>query len=103
MLFLNIEQPYWTLGAWSWSIFNFPYPGLQGISVLSQKRRKSSYRMEITNYYKGIDKVNIHAIEHDILLTQDIMFDYIKFGKISPVLNLNYWTPSISLNPAVKS
>ena len=46
--------------------------------------------MEITNYYKGIDKVNIHAIEHDILLTQDIMFDYIKFGKISPVLDLNY-------------
>ena len=52
--------------------------------------KENRYRMEITNYYKGIDKVNIHAIEHDILLTQDIMFDYIKFGKISPVLNLNY-------------
>jgi hypothetical protein len=50
--------------------------------------KENRYRMEITNYYKGIDKVNIHAIEHDILLTQDIMFDYIKFGKISPVLNL---------------
>ena len=32
----------------------------------------------------------IHAIEHDIVLTQDTIFDYIKTGKISPVLNLNY-------------
>jgi len=50
--------------------------------------------MEISNRYKGIDNVTIHAIEHDIVLTQDITdhitFDYIKSGKISPVLNLNY-------------
>ena len=32
-----------------------------------------------------------HApIEHDIALTQDIIFDYVKIGKLSPVLNLNY-------------
>jgi hypothetical protein len=48
------------------------------------------YRVEITNFYKGIDTVTIHAIEHDIVLTQDIIFDYIKSGKIGPVLNLNY-------------
>lgn len=46
--------------------------------------------MEISNPYKGLDNVTIHAIEHDIVLTQDIVFDYIKGGKISPILNLNY-------------
>jgi hypothetical protein len=39
---------------------------------------------------KGIENVTIHAFEHDIALTQDIIFDYTKTGKISPVLNLNY-------------
>jgi hypothetical protein len=46
--------------------------------------------MEISNRYKGIENVTIHAIEHDIALTQDIIFDYTKTGKLSPVLNLNY-------------
>ncbi len=45
--------------------------------------------MEIINFYKGIDNVSIHVIEHDIVLTQDIIFDYLMSGKISPVLNLN--------------
>jgi hypothetical protein len=52
--------------------------------------KENRYRMEKTNFYKGIDNVTIHAIEHDIVLTQDIIFDYMKSGKISPVLNLNY-------------
>lgn len=52
--------------------------------------KENRYRMEITNFYKGIDNVTIHAIEHDIVLTHDIVFDYIETGKISPVLNLNY-------------
>ena len=34
--------------------------------------------------------INVRAVEHDIVLTQDITFDYIKTGKISQVLNLNY-------------
>jgi len=46
--------------------------------------------MEISNRYKGVEKVTIHAIEHDIALTQDIILDYTKTGKLSPVLNLNY-------------
>ena len=46
--------------------------------------------MEITNSYKGIDKITIHVIERDTVLTQDVIFDYIKSGKISPVPNLNY-------------
>ena len=45
--------------------------------------------MEISNFYKGIDNVTIHAIEHDIVLTQDIIFDYINTGEIIPLLNLN--------------
>ena len=52
--------------------------------------KENRYRMEISNFYKGIDNVTIHAIEHDIVLTHDIVFDYIRAGKISPVINLNY-------------
>lgn len=52
--------------------------------------KENRYRMEISNFYKGIENVSIHTIEHDIVLTQDIIFDYIKTGKLSPVLNLNY-------------
>ena len=44
--------------------------------------------MEKSNFYKGIDNVAIHAVEHDIVLTQDIIFDYAKSGKMSSVLNL---------------
>jgi hypothetical protein len=44
------------------------------------------YRMELSNFYKGIDNVNIHAIEHDIVLTQDIIFEFMKTRKISPVI-----------------
>ncbi len=46
--------------------------------------------MEHTNCYKGMENVTIHAIEHDIVLTEDIIFDYLKTGKKSSVLNLNY-------------
>jgi len=46
--------------------------------------------MEQTNFSKGIDNVAIHAVEHDIVLTQDIIFDFLKTGKKSPVLKLNY-------------
>jgi hypothetical protein len=37
--------------------------------------------MEETNFYKGIDNVTIHIVEHDIVLTQDIIFDYLTTGK----------------------
>lgn len=52
--------------------------------------KENRFRMEMSNYYKGIENVTIHAIEHDIVLTQDIIYDYLKTGKRSPVLNLNY-------------
>ena len=34
--------------------------------------------------------MTIHTVEHDIVLTQDIIFDYLTNGKKSPVLRLNY-------------
>lgn len=40
--------------------------------------KENRYSMEISNFYKGIDNVTINTIEHDIVLTQDITFDYIK-------------------------
>ena len=52
--------------------------------------KENRYRMEQTNLYRGIENVTIHAIEHDIVLTHDIIFDYIMTGKKSPVLKLNY-------------
>lgn len=52
--------------------------------------KENRYRMEQTNLYKGIDNVTIHVIEHDIVLTQDIIYDYLATGKKSPVLKLNY-------------
>ena len=61
--------------------------GIERTFVLVKENR---YRMEQTNLYRGIDNVTIHAIEHDIVLTQDIIFDYIMTGKKSPVLKLNY-------------
>ena len=61
-----------------------------GIERIFSLVKENRYRMEMSNFYKGIDNVTIHAMEHDIVLTQDIIYDYIKTGKKSPVLNLNY-------------
>jgi len=52
--------------------------------------KENRYRMEISNFYRGTDNVTIHSIEHDIVLTQDIIFAYTQTGKVSPVINLNY-------------
>jgi hypothetical protein len=47
--------------------------------------------METTNTYMGQENVLILVIEHDISLTLDLIFFMFKrYGKISPVLNLNY-------------
>ena len=50
--------------------------------------KENRYCMETSNSYIGIDNVTMHVIEHDIVLTQDIIFDYLKSGKLSPVLKL---------------
>jgi len=52
--------------------------------------KENRYRMETTNTYMGFDNVLMHVIEHDISLTLDIIFMFKRYGKISPLLNLNY-------------
>jgi len=48
--------------------------------------KENRYRMEWTNTYMGIDNVTMHVIEHDIVLALDVMFDYKKKGKLSPLI-----------------
>ncbi len=50
--------------------------------------KENRYRMEYTNTYMGIDNVTMHVIEHDIVLTQDIIFEYKTTGKVSPVIKV---------------
>jgi hypothetical protein len=56
----------------------------RGFGLIKENR----YRMEYTNTYMGIDNVTMHVIEHDIVLTQDIIFEYRSTGKISPVIKV---------------
>jgi len=56
----------------------------RGFGLLKENR----YRMEHTNTYMGIDNVAMHVIEHDIVLTQDIIFGYKTTGKVSPVIKV---------------
>ena len=56
----------------------------RGFGLLKENR----YRMEHTNTYMGIDNVAMHVIEHDIVLTQDIIFGYKTGGKVSPVIKV---------------
>jgi hypothetical protein len=50
--------------------------------------KDNRYKMEYTNTYRGIDNVLIHVIEHDITLTQDIIFNFKRSGQISPVVKV---------------
>lgn len=45
--------------------------------------------MEQNNFHKGIDSVTIPAVEHDIVPTKDIIFDYFMSVMKSPVPKLN--------------
>ena len=50
--------------------------------------KENRYRLEYTNTYKGFDNVLMHVIEHDIVLTQDVIFNFKKSGKISSVIKV---------------
>ena len=50
--------------------------------------KENRYRMESSNTYMGHDNVLIHVIEHDIVLTLDIMFQHAQTGKRSDVLKI---------------
>ena len=71
-------------------IYKILKPLRTGIERTFALVKENRYLMERSNFFKGIDNITIHAIEHDITLTHDIIFDFTKTGKISPVLNLNY-------------
>lgn len=50
--------------------------------------KENRYRMETSNTYMGHDNVLIHIIEHDIVLTLDIMFKHARTGKWSDIIAL---------------
>lgn len=50
--------------------------------------KENRYRMEKSNTYTGHDNVLIHVIEHDIVLTLDIIFNHFQNGKWSDVLSV---------------
>ena len=50
--------------------------------------KENRYRLEYTNTYKGFDNVLMYVIEHDIVLTQDVIFNFKKSGKISSVIKV---------------
>lgn len=49
--------------------------------------KENRYRMEQHNTYIEANNVLMHVIEHDIVLTLDIIYEYQRFGKTSPVLS----------------
>ena len=50
--------------------------------------KENRYRMEYINTYTGIENVSMHVVEHDIALTQDIIFDFRRSGLKSPVIKV---------------
>ena len=50
--------------------------------------KENRYRMESSNTYMGHDNVLIHVIEHDIVLTLDIIFQHKQLGKWSDILSV---------------
>jgi len=44
--------------------------------------------MDNTNTYMGFANVSMHVIEHDIVLTHDIIVEYKTTGKVSPVIKV---------------
>ena len=41
---------------------------------------------ETSNTYVGLDSVLMHVIADDIVLTQDIIYDYLHNGQVSPII-----------------
>ena len=50
--------------------------------------KENRYRMETSNTYKGHDNVLTHVIEHDIVLTLDIIFQHAQTGKWSDIISV---------------
>lgn len=69
-------------------IYEFLKPLRTGIERTYGLVKTNRYRMEVNNTYRGADNVLMHVIEHDIVLTQDIIYDYLRTGRESPVLDV---------------
>ena len=61
-------------------------PFRTGIERTYAPVKENPYRMETSNTYVGLDNVLMHVVEHDIVLTQDIIYDYLNNGRVSPVI-----------------
>lgn len=60
--------------------------GMSDQAVIIDLVKENRYRMEYINTYIGINNVAMHVIEHDIILTQDTIFDFKRSGLKSPVI-----------------
>ena len=63
-------------------------PMRTGIERYYGLAKENRYRMEASNTYMGHDNVLIHVIEHDIVLTLDIIFQHNQTGKYSDIINV---------------
>jgi hypothetical protein len=69
-------------------IYEFLKPLRTGIERTYGLVKTNRYRMEVNNTYVGADNVLMHVIEHDLVLTQDIIHNYRCTGQKSPVLDV---------------
>jgi len=63
-------------------------PFRTGIERYYGLAKENRYRMETSNTYMGHDNVLIHVIEHDIVLTLDIIFQHTRTGKWSNIVDV---------------
>lgn len=68
------------------NIYKFLKPYRTGIERNYAIVKENRYRLETHNTYTGMDNVQTHVIEHDIVLTQDIIYDFLTNGKLSSII-----------------
>ncbi|MDI7269350.1 MAG: transposase [Myxococcota bacterium] len=69
-------------------LYEFLKPLRTGIERTYGLVKTNRYRMEVNNTYVGADNVLMHVVEHDLVLTHDIIYDYLCTGNKSPVLDV---------------
>lgn len=60
-----------------------------GIERVYGLLKENRYLMEVSNTYVGADNVLMHVMEHDLVLTHDVLYDAMVHGKVSPVLDVH--------------
>ena len=69
-------------------VYEILKPLRTGIERYYGLAKENRYRMETSNTYMGHDNVLIHVIEHDIVLTLDIIFKHTQTGKWSDIISV---------------